>query len=323
MWRQVLAREGRAARADFLPVETMLCFALGLATDPSPSGFVNVKKASPVTKQIAVLLGRPPGSLQSKHSNLEARPGRDGGRFSDPAVGQFFASDLDRFASYYARAIDAARAEGISDDRLSDFLGNGSGQLRAVIDASRISDDQLWESIEASSTSGDGALTTVQRVVSVRLSQQRFARAVLERSNFCCVFCGLSTRRVGLPSARMLVAGHIKPWRHSSRTERNSSSNGFAACPTHDAAFEAHLLTVQSDGRIEVSRPLERAISRDASWQAAFSHVSSHVLLPASAIAASAPWVEWHRSAAQSAIESQLLLRSTPLRSGGEAVGLD
>ena len=41
---------------------------------------------------------------------------------------------------------------------------------------------------------------------------------------------------------RMLVASHIKPWKDSSPRERLDHRNGLAACPTHDAAFDAGLL---------------------------------------------------------------------------------
>lgn len=322
MWTQVLARRGDARKADFLPVETLLCFALGLATPPSPSGHVNVKKAAPETRLLAELFGRPPGSLQSKHSNLEARPGRDGGRSTDPHVGAFFASEPDHFAAVYGRTLGAARTAGISDDALPDFLGAESGQLQVVIDAGRLTNEQLYDltsagaMMSAQDPDGEDSNPTVgERLTTVRLTQQRFARAVLERSNFSCVFCGLSTRRVSLPSARLLIAGHIKPWRLSNATERSSAYNGLAACPTHDAAFEAQLMTVQPDGRVVYSASLARAIASDPAWSSAFSAVTSHVLLPVSAVAASAQVLRWHRSYAASTVERGVeSLRSWPGR---------
>ena len=45
----------------------------------------------------------------------------------------------------------------------------------------------------------------------------------------------------------MLLAGHIKPWRDSTHRERLDLSNGLAACPSHDVAFDTGLLTVEDD----------------------------------------------------------------------------
>ena len=40
---------------------------------------------------------------------------------------------------------------------------------------------------------------------------------------------------------RMLVAGHIKPWKDSTSAERMDLRNGLAACPSHDVAFNTGL----------------------------------------------------------------------------------
>lgn len=309
MWRDILARQGIANRADFLPIETALCFAFGLVTEPSPSGYVNVKKSAPEVRQAAALFGRSESSLQSKYSNLESRPGRDGGRSTDARVGEIFAEFPRDFARLYQRGIESARAAGISDEMLRDFLGAGSGELNSVIDASRTEESALVAASledDVSEAATEHPLTVAQRLVTIRLAQQRFARAVLARSNFSCVFCGLSTRRVGLPSARMRVAGHIKPWRLANAEERVSPSNGFAACPTHDAAFEAHLMTAQPDGLIIYAPALQAAIDRDSSWSSAFSGIASHLLLPSAAVASSGELLSWHRAAAASAIEARL-----------------
>ena len=304
MWQEVLLRHGQAARVDFLPIETLICFGLGLNTAPSPSGMVNVRKSAVETQRAAALFGRPASSLQSKHSNLEARPGRDGGRWSDAEVGRIFASDLERFESAYRRTIGIARALGIDETQLPDFLGAESGALRAVIEAGELRTGQVLELLEST---GDVTHRTVaQRLVTVRLSQQRFARKVLERSNYICVFCGLSTRRSGLPSARILVAGHIKPWRYSTDVERASAANGFAACPTHDAVFEAHLMTVRASGRLEFSTPLRGAIDRDPAWAAAFANVGDFLQLHGAELSASERMLNWHRAAAPSEVERRL-----------------
>jgi putative restriction endonuclease len=56
------------------------------------------------------------------------------------------------------------------------------------------------------------------------------------------VFCGLNPGPFG--GKRMLLAGHVKPWKDSTSTERLDLTNGLAACPSHDVAFDTGLITV-------------------------------------------------------------------------------
>ena len=57
-----------------------------------------------------------------------------------------------------------------------------------------------------------------------------------------CAFCGLNPSTSG--ARRILVAGHIKPWKDSAPGERLDPRNGLAACASHDVAFDVGLLTV-------------------------------------------------------------------------------
>jgi hypothetical protein len=61
----------------------------------------------------------------------------------------------------------------------------------------------------------------------------------------------------------MLLVGHIKPWRDSSDRERLDVSNGLAARPSHDVAFDTGLLTVEDDLRISLAALLSEAVRRD------------------------------------------------------------
>jgi hypothetical protein len=64
-------------------------------------------------------------------------------------------------------------------------------------------------------------------------------------------------------ASRMLLAGHIKPWKDSSATERLDPRNGLAACPSHDVAFDTRMLTVTADLKIHIARPLADAACGD------------------------------------------------------------
>lgn len=61
----------------------------------------------------------------------------------------------------------------------------------------------------------------------------------------------------------MLLAGHIKPWKDSSPTERLDLRNGLAGCPAHDVAFDTGPMTVNGGLRIQVARSLADAASSD------------------------------------------------------------
>jgi putative restriction endonuclease len=62
----------------------------------------------------------------------------------------------------------------------------------------------------------------------------------------------------------MLLAGHIKPWRDRTPTERLDPRNGLAACPAHDVAFDTGMLTVNGGLRIHAARSLADAKDRSA-----------------------------------------------------------
>jgi putative restriction endonuclease len=75
------------------------------------------------------------------------------------------------------------------------------------------------------------------------------------------VFCGLKPAAFG--AARMLLAGHIKPWKDSTPAERLDLRNGLAACPAHDVAFDTGLLTFNGGLRIHLASRLTDAVQDD------------------------------------------------------------
>jgi putative restriction endonuclease len=68
------------------------------------------------------------------------------------------------------------------------------------------------------------------------------------------VFCGLNPGSFG--ARRMLLAGHTKPWKDSTSTERLDLRNGLATCLSHDVAFDTGLLTVDAGLEIALPAPL-------------------------------------------------------------------
>lgn len=96
----------------------------------------------------------------------------------------------------------------------------------------------------------------------------------------------------------MLIASHIKPWSKSDGGERVDFRNGLAACPTHDAAFEAHLISVDTEGTIKRSAALDRAIAAEGSWKHNFGEqgLAPRLVIPAAAAMPAEQYVDWHHS---------------------------
>ena len=98
-------------------------------------------------------------------------------------------------------------------------------------------------------------------MAAARVGQHVFASHVLANCGSRCVFCGLSPASFG--ARRILLPGHIKPWKDSTPGQRLDPRNGLAACPAHDVAFDTGLLTVNGGLRIHVARSLADAVRAD------------------------------------------------------------
>jgi putative restriction endonuclease len=95
----------------------------------------------------------------------------------------------------------------------------------------------------------------------------------------------------------MLLAGHIKPWKDSTSTERLDPRNGLAACPPHDVAFDTGLLAVNGGLRIHVARSLADAVRTDeiASQYYGRPPLRESLLLPPEAMTPASKYLDWHR----------------------------
>jgi hypothetical protein len=122
-----------------------------------------------------------------------------------------------------------------------------------------------------------------------------FARQVLANCGSRCVFCGLRPGSFG--ATRMLLAGHIKPWKDSSPAERLDPRNGLAACPAHDVAFDTGMLTVNGGLRIHLARQLADAIQADPLARQYYGQppLREVILLPEGAQAPARKYLDWHR----------------------------
>jgi putative restriction endonuclease len=146
---------------------------------------------------------------------------------------------------------------------------------------------------------GAGVLSDLETerilLAAARVGQHVFARQVLANCGSRCVFCGLRPSSFG--ATRMLLAGHIKPWKDSTPAERLDPRNGLAACPVHDVAFDTGMLTVNGGLRIHLARPLADAIRTDPLARQYYGRppLREVILLPEGAHAPARRYLDWHR----------------------------
>lgn len=298
-------------RFTFNPVETLLCCGLAFVINHRKYSSRNRDQAPSPIPELARFTKRSNGSILSKIVNLEG--GLSHGGAHDMTVAGHWWNDVPGYANVYTAIISAARSLGIGPDEVPDFLRLVDPTAEPPVIASSQSAPSL-----APRTLTDSEEPTTEEVTEVtkkvpdwtpsqseafvvartRVGQQRFAQQVLTNFHHSCALCGLSPQVIEPPvNYRLLVASHIKPWREADTTERLDPSNGIAACPLHDAAFDQGLITLDESLHITTSARLASAIERDPQFARFFTPpgMADHLLLPDGTAAPSAKYVNWHR----------------------------
>lgn len=308
-WQGILARRLPAPgtrQEAFVPVETVLCLAAMLLVDNSKfGGQTRAARAPEPVPALARLFRRPPTSVIAKMDNLDGtRP--KGGKFERPAGAQL-RSDTQHLAQVYRAIFSSARASGIGPDKLPDFLNVESGGDITLLGqdelaASAVQSALEREHIEWTRRHRDMTERETERMLlaAVRVGQHRFAHGVLQNCGSECVFCGFSLdhQATATSGPSLLRASHIKPWSVSSNQERLDVGNGIAACPTHDAAFDAGLLTLGDDLEVRISDRLFSASHNNPAVAHAFGSppLRARLVVTDMAIPIGPLFVEWHRS---------------------------
>jgi putative restriction endonuclease len=304
--------DGHRRQEDFTPLETLICFGLGLVGSKSASGNINISETSLDAQMFAALFKRSVKSLAAKLANLDGR--RTNGAKHEQELWIRLTSDRDRFVELYASILNGGRTIGLDARLLPDFLGHDNNILRLVNAADSVSDGELLLSLDAQLAARDeergglDRLTERAMLGTARVGQRQFARKVLTNGGFACAFCGLSPSAGNLPTSRILIASHIKPWSQSNNHERVDFRNGLTACPTHDAAFEAHFFSIDGNGAIVRSHALEAAIAHDHSWAHNFGDLglASVLVMPSRSVMPAVQYTNWHRSISVRGLPSNL-----------------
>ena len=301
-YRELLRRTPVATgqrQVDFVPVETLLCLAASFRVNRRRYGGRTAQRAPEPVPSLARLFARPASSILEKMANLDGAR-KNGGKW-DILAGATLRDDPDRFTELYRLLLSAARSEGISQDRLPDFLDLEEGGELELLGQKELGLAELDAVRHDAALAAGGTVFTepqTEQILlgAVRVGQHLFAQSVLQNCGGKCVFCGLNPSTFG--GKRMLLAGHIKPWRHCTPSERLDSRNGLAACPAHDVAFDTGLITIDGDLRIETSRRLADVVDADRIAGQYFGRppLLDVLLLPEEGRPPSQKYTDWHRA---------------------------
>jgi putative restriction endonuclease len=283
----------------FLPVETLLCLAASFLVNHRRFGGTTAHQAPEPVPSLARLFSRPPSSILAKMANLDGS--RSHGAQWDVLAGAILRDDPAHFTLIYRLLLRAARAEGIGLDLLPDFLSlEHDGEL-TLLGQDELDISMLEQSLrdQIARHPGESALSALETerilLAAARVGQHLFAQHVLANCGGQCVFCGLQPSAFG--AKRMLLAGHIKPWKDSTPSERLDHRNGLAACPAHDVAFDTGLLSVNGGLRIHVARSLAEATRTDPLARQYYGRppLRDALLLPSEAQPPARKYLDWHR----------------------------
>lgn len=94
----------------------------------------------------------------------------------------------------------------------------------------------------------------VERTVKQRVGQSTFRKKLISQFDNCK--CRLEHCKIN--KIEFLRASHILEWSNSDETQKTDPNNGLLLCPVHDFLFDAHLITFDNDGKIIISRNVQR-----------------------------------------------------------------
>jgi hypothetical protein len=139
----------------------------------------------------------------------------------------------------------------------------------------------IVEKKELSDYSGE----TYDAIVSVRVGQSFFRKAVLASYRNTCCISGVS-----LP--QLLIASHIIPWADA-KENRLNPSNGLCLSAIHDRAFDKGLITIRPDYTIYVSRILKEKYNNSKQMKLLIDSDKKMITLPEKFLP-NKDFLDWH-----------------------------
>ncbi|HMN04113.1 MAG TPA: HNH endonuclease [Flavobacteriales bacterium] len=234
--------------------------------------FGRFDQGNPVLIDVAGRMGRTPGSVAMKLSNLASLDERLQARGIKGLTG---ASALDRtvWGEFHAQQ-DVLVPE--SEAMLARLL---TGNVDADVDVSP-------EKIRL--PAAPVGPTESMASVTVRRGQRYFRQAVLNAYDGRCAVTGMAIRE-------LLVASHIIPWKESEK-HRLDPQNGIALNALHDRAFDLGLITFDRDLRMVCTPTLRDHYTNATVAQQFEKHEGSALVIPPDSLGPKAEYLEWHRT---------------------------
>ena len=302
-WSQIRRRESKAPgerQENYTPVEAILCYGLfQIVDDPRRYGSVSIQNAPQIVHELANLFARRATSITHKMMNLEGGARNRGGKF-EPEFYSAMRKDPSLFTHLYNIVLSTARDMEISPRLLPDFLSLEGFDYSDLLGQEELDHQELSRVVTNLTAQkrvrllGDTAETERSVEQKVRIGQHKFAAEVLSNFSHTCGFSGFSPQ--SLSGNKLLVASHIKPWAVCDNNERVDMLNGVAACPTHDAAFDSGLITVNGGLRVHRAPKLEASTRADPGVEQYFGQaLQLRLVIPEQGERPRDTYMAWHR----------------------------
>lgn len=228
--------------------------------------FGKLHSGTPKIKELAAWIGRTPGAVARKLSNLAGL---------DPAI-------------LASGKVGLTNNSSVDDKIWSDLKTNWDKTVtraaeaygRFATSAGVLSDAGLLDDVPVIEL-GKMRTSTVQ----VRVNQARFRSYVLAGYNSTCCISGLQ-------NDRLLIASHIVPWSEDTHNRLNPK-NGLCLSALHDRAYDQGLITVLPDYTVRVS-PKLKSKSADAFLQESLLRFDKAPIRMPSRLAPAPEFLAWH-----------------------------
>lgn len=234
--------------------------------------FGRFDQGNPVLIEVASRMGRTPGSVAMKLSNLASLDARLAARGIKGLTG---ASTLDRqvWAEFHEqRETLVPESEGLLATLLT---GNADSAIEVHPEVIKL-------------VSAPHGPTESTASVKVRRGQRYFRQAVLNAYGGRCAVTGLAVRE-------LLIASHIVPW-GASEQHRLDPQNGVALNALHDRAFDRGLITFDEDLRLVCAPALRDHFVHATVAQHFQAYEGKPLILPAESPGPKSEHLDYHRN---------------------------
>lgn len=238
--------------------------------------FGKLHKGNPLIIEVAKKMGRTPSSLSMKLCNFAAL---------DPVLmargikGLPGVTKLDR--EMWADFQDELEILGPeSEQLLHDLFTTDNDREVDFLQRDKVR-------LEPSELVAPSVPTESTATVKVRRGQQFFRQSILNAYGVSCCISGINV-------PRLLVASHIKPWRDFPN-DRLNPRNGLCLSSTHDAAFDAGLITLDESYRVVLSKRLKDYFPQPALEQTFVPFEGQRIRLPDQLAEPATEFLAYHR----------------------------